>query len=79
MAQKRPHGLLITKGLFFMSDRINYKTGLAQRLSNRAYHNRFEFRIYDKWAAVVKVFSRRERAVMFCDNNVGHTFMKVEK
>lgn len=62
-----------------MSDEINYKTGLAQRLLNRAYHNRFEFRVYDKSGVVVKVFSRRERAVMFCDNNVGHTFLKIEK
>ena len=62
-----------------MLDDDKYKTSAKQRLINRAYHNRFEFKVYDKSGVVVKVFSRRERAVMFCNNNVGHTFMKVEK
>jgi|GWRWMinimDraft_16_1066024.scaffolds.fasta_scaffold00630_7 hypothetical protein len=60
-------------------DGKHYKTSLSQRLINRAYHNRFEFEVYNKAGAVIKVYSRRERAVMFCDNNAGCTFIKIEK
>lgn len=56
-----------------------YKTSLRQRLINRAYHKRFEFKAYDKSGVFVKTFSRRERAVMFCDINDGHTFLRVQK
>jgi hypothetical protein len=62
-----------------MLDEDKYKTGIKQRLLNRAYHNRFKFEIYDMFGVVVKVCGRRERAVMFCDNNVDHTFLRVEK
>lgn len=62
-----------------MTNSIEYKTSLEQRLINRAYHKRFQFEVYDKKGNMVKVCSRQERAVMFCDNNDGFTFKKTKK
>lgn len=60
-------------------EEVHYSTGIEQRLANRAYHKRFEFEIYNKKGILVKVCTRKERAVMFCDNSDGFTFKRIEK
>jgi hypothetical protein len=57
----------------------DYKTSLKQRLINRAYHDRFHFEVYDTNDVVVKVCGRKERAELFCNNNDGFTFKRVNK